>query len=327
MAVSGSGTQADPYIVDNWDDFLTVSGSSSNYVKFANPDRAITGDGSSSNPFVVSTYEEMLLKTGASYIHQVKLIDREAKKYKYGDVYCIYDDTLSFIDFNDIMPSGYNSDLTIQAHVDFNGWTLKNMAFNRGVLLRFATPSKGLILTNLYFLGRHSSGWLYIDSVIENFIINMIGVNDDANSVSVIHTPQAAGSGIVNSALSLKTTGKVHFLGRANNCILNFEADNTNYFACGDLVLDNTMATGSLDFEYSGSVPMFSYIYNSILDFDWKRDSCYPQITRNVMSPSFFNSEKMPSMGMTANNLYGATTEQLKDAQWLYDHGFPIGVD
>lgn len=35
MAIGGNGTQANPYIVDNWTDFLTCLGRNNAYIKWA----------------------------------------------------------------------------------------------------------------------------------------------------------------------------------------------------------------------------------------------------------------------------------------------------
>ena len=85
MAITGSGTKADPYIVHDWSEFLVICNDgdklASQYTKFANPDREITGSGTQQSPFIVSTFEEMLEKTHASYIYQVELINAETKLY------------------------------------------------------------------------------------------------------------------------------------------------------------------------------------------------------------------------------------------------------
>lgn len=317
---------ADPIVVDNWDDFLTVSGNSSYYVKFANPDREITGDGSSTNPFIVSTYEEMLLKTGASYIHQVKLIDRDAKKYKYGDIECIYDDSLTTIDFNDIMPNGYSSDLMIYAHVDFNGWTLKNMMFISSYL-RFTNRGYNLRLLNLYFTGKINSAWLNMSNGMENMIIDMSGVNPSTSNQTVFATGSSFSYGLTNSSFNLRTTGYITttnvFL---DNCVINFDVGEVPDASLSYINTRDTLMTGKIKTNSTGTTQLFGSLYNCILDFDWTGTTT-PSKTSNVQSPSFFNSDKIPSGSMTATNLYAATTEQLKSAQWLYDHGLPIGVD
>ena len=91
MAISGSGTQADPFVIDNsdgkvWDNFVYMNSGAlawGDYVTFAdvhvdgNGNFDISGTGTISDPFIVSTYREMLHCTGASSIHDCKLIARD----------------------------------------------------------------------------------------------------------------------------------------------------------------------------------------------------------------------------------------------------------
>lgn len=346
MAVSGGGTSwSDPYIVDNWADFLTVMSSSSNYVKFANPDREITGDGSSSNPFVVSTYEEMLLKTGATYIYQVKLIDRETKKYKYNDVYCIYDDSLTTIDFNEINPSGYTSQLQINSYVDFNGWTLKNIVtyYSSGDSVRFESLCKNAIISNMYSSGASQSyRAIHVTDTLENSVIDIyVDANGSQWSAFGGGTAQTGRGNYNGCAINLKGRGKRVNLSSAsgygifNNCHINLDV-NSEHFWIGTIALsgsesganiNNVLFTGDVHTTDSSEIGLGRYISNSIYDFNYTGNGTI-KIERSdiVRSISFYNSEKMTVTG-NLGSMTPATTAQLKQAQWLYNQGFPIGVD
>ena len=154
MAVSGSGTQADPWIVHDWSEFTEKKASgNNNYIRFAdinideNGDFVIEGDGTRSNPFQVSTYNEMLYATGAHFIYQCKLMESgdenndavsisptEPRMYYYDDgesdiKYCLFNPRPSTIDFNDISDD-YIDSFYITNHVDCNGWTWLNARVN-----------------------------------------------------------------------------------------------------------------------------------------------------------------------------------------------------
>lgn len=325
MAASGSGTKADPWIVDNWEDFLTVMSNSSNYVKFANPDREITGNGSSTNPFVVSTYEEMLLKTGASYIHQVKLINREAKEYKYGDIWCIYDDSLTTIDFNDIMPNGYSEGLVISAHVDYNGWTLKNITMKEAMLRMSGTENKNAIFSNLLCTGYFGSAYLYADCGFEYFIIDMLVNNASSNTQTVIYSNTNETYSIRNSALKFTLRGNASLDGMFTNCKVDLDVMG-GHFDGSYFDSKNTLFTGKINTTSSDSVMLGDDIYNTIFDLEYSGNG-YLSKTSYVYNASFYNSDKVSDTShLTANNLYAATTEQLKNAEWLSDKGLPIGA-
>jgi len=333
MARTGSGTSwDDPYIVDNWADLLTVN-NNSNYVKFANPSRTITGDGSAANPFVVSTYEEMLAKTGATHIWQVKLIEREAKKYKYssndGDIFLIYDDSITTIDFNNepTMPSsGYTTPVLINCHVDFNGWTLKNIAINYGGQLRFAnTGTKNIRLQNLLILRWLSSSALYLDYGIDTAIINMQASNDTTNALSLFYAPQSESESIRNSSITIKSIANSGTI--TMNCMItdsNVLIEHTGLISLGNTDFTRTRMSGTIDAPSTFTIA--DDIYGMI--FDVYCPNGQPSKQNYVYSSSFWNTDKCnnPS-SMTATNLYGATTEQLKNPQWLYEHGLLIGVD
>lgn len=321
------------YVVSSWDEFLQYN-SSGNNIKFANPHEengeiVLSGTGTQADPYIVSTYEEMLFATGALYIHQVKLIDREAKKYRYGDVYCIYDDSLTTIDFNNeqSMPSGgYTSSLDIVAQVDFNGWTLFNMAVNGAGIHFQSNTCKNVRLLNFLVSSYQSNPILNLDYGAINSIFDMVVINNSSYTLTLFNTNQSESQSIRQSSLNIKTTvnsGEVALRGMLTDSIVNFDVQsNISMGACD---FTRTLCTGKISTQSSSLFSWGDDVYNSI--FDVTCSNGQPAKASWVLSSSFFNKEKCSETNMTADNLYGATTEQLKSAQWLYDRGFPIGVD
>lgn len=321
------------YVVSSWDEFLQHN-TSGDTVKFANPHEVngeiiLNGTGTQADPYIVSTYEEMLSATGALYIHQVKLIDREAKKYKYGDVYCIYDDSLTTIDFNNeqSMPSGgYTSSLDIVAQVDFNGWTLFNMAVNGAGIDFQSGTCKNVRLLNFLVNSYHNNAILDFNYGAINSIIDMVVTNNTSYTLQLFNTNQSESQSIRQSSLNIKTTvnsGEVALRGMLTDSIINFDVQsNISMGACD---FTRTLCTGKISTRSSRLFSCGGDVYNSI--FDVTCSNGQPTKSSWVLSSSFFNKEKCSETNMTANNLYGATTAQLKQAQWLYDRGFPIGVD
>lgn len=331
MAISGSGTQADPYIVNNWDDFLTVSSNSSNYVKFANPSRTITGDGSSSNPFIVSTYEEMLTKTGATYIHQVKLIDREAKKYKYNDVYCIYDDSLTTIDFNDVYPEGTTDDLAIYAHVDYNGWTFRNLTLRYRLIHSYRLNNIRMINTIIRIsTSSVNYGVIMSEGGIKNSIFD-IYVDEMRSSTGdmLFYLGGSEATGMNNCSINLGSSWSVWLgYGSIVNSKINLDVHGTRFYIGrrreSSMSLNNCLLTGTV--ESTAAAPILgNSIRNTIYDVEFIGEP--PSDDADSLYTSFYNSDKVTDASSLTHGLIPATTEQLKDAQWLYDHGLPIGVD
>ena len=330
MAISGSGTSwDDPYIVDNWADFLTVSSSSSNYVKFANPSRTITGDGSTGNPYVVSTYDEMLLKTGATYIYQVKLIDRETKKYKYNDVYCIYDDSLTTIDFNDIYPEGTTEDLAIYAHVDYNGWTFRNLTLRYRLIHSYRLNNIRMINTIIRISTSINYGVILSEGGIKNSIFD-IYVDETRSSTGdmLFYLGNTEATSMNNCSINIGSSWSVWLgYGSIFNSKINLDVHGRRFYIGrrneSSMSLNNCLLTGTV--ESTEFAPILGYSIKNII-YDVEFIDSPPSDDASSIYTSFYNSDKVSdTSGLT--NLIPATTEQLKDAQWLYDHGLPIGVD
>lgn len=322
------------YVVSSWNEFLQHN-TSGDTVKFANPHEVngeivLEGNGTQNNPFVVSTYEEMLFATGATYIRQVKLIDRDAKKYKYGDVYCIYDDSLTTIDFNDIYPEGTTADLSISAHVDYNGWTLRNLTLRYRLRHSYRLDNIRMINTIIRNSSSVSSGLILSESGIKNSIFDIYvdeTYNSSGNNLFYLGTTEAAGmhncsinlgsswsvrlgyGSIVNSKINLDVHGERFWIGRSKEASMS---------------LNNCLLTGTV--EATVIAPALGYsIKNTIYDVEFIGLS--PTDNASSLYTSFYNSDKVSDASALTHGLIPATTEQLKDAQWLYDHGLPIGVD
>ncbi|MCR5708114.1 MAG: hypothetical protein K6G82_07555 [Ruminococcus sp.] len=335
MAISGSGTQADPYIVDNWPDFLTVSSSSSNYVKFANPHEeggvfVLSGSGTSTDPYIVSTYEEMLFATGAIYTWQVKLIDRGAKKYKYGDIYCIYDDSLTTIDFNNIYPEGTTGDLAIQAYIDYNGWTLRNLILRYRFIHNYRLDSIRMTNTIIRNSSSVSSGLIISERGIKSSIFDTyVDEMYSSSGINLFYLGTTEARGINNCSVNLRSSwGFCLGYGSIVNSKISLDVHGEQ-FKIGSrgeasMSLNNCVLTGTV--EATVSAPLLGYdIKNTIYDVEFidKQPSDYAE----SIYTSFYNSDKISDTSALTHGLIPATTEQLKDAQWLYDRGFPIGVD
>ena len=152
--IAGDGSSGNPYIIETWADFNTYNTSQYQnvYSKYKNPHYDydtnswnIPGSGTSEDPYIVSTYDELIHATGAANIYDIPLINKAVMTYKYGDIFCRYDTSLSTFNFNTLAPEGLNS-IKLNTHMDFNGWTLLNMRIT-------ATESD-------IFYQAYSGGWI-----------------------------------------------------------------------------------------------------------------------------------------------------------------------
>lgn len=350
------------YVVSSWDEFLQHN-TSGDTVKFANPHEVdgeivLSGTGTQADPYIVSTYEEMLFATGATYIWQVKLINRDRKLYQYryivdyaqpnepiyADVFCIYDDSLSTIDFNDVQPEGYNSNLVISANVNGNGWTWKNIVLNNSEIsfTGSAAPIQ-LIFSNLYSKLTSSSSVLFrVPSGINNSILDIF-CESTASGASVF---RGASSGVDCNSLSvnLKTRGSTIQFGtnsssvyiKLKNTRLNLDVDAEGFYIGSSpsgyaygTPLENVVVTGEIKTSSTDDVPLGRSITNCIFDVSYSGNGkLLVSSNSTVKTASFYNSDKVEDeTGLAVTNMIGATTADLKSAQYLYDNDLPIGVD
>lgn len=261
--MTGSGTEQDPYIVDNWTDFSTIDITSSDiYVRWADGENKI-------------------------------------------------------IDFNDFKPEGFSETIFLPYNVDFNGWTMKNFhstANNALVGISASKPSKvyGLTLENFYFTG--SISFQYIE--FKNCIFS--------------------GTAQSNSALTLFAYSP--FTNGAANVCLYGAAQITafNYSACknSDIVMTttgnrfsittycnayNSRFSGKIQVDSNESVAL-SIAYSCVCNLESNQP-----LSASSYTISIYNSDL--AQATTSKNFIGCTTEQLKNAEYLYSIGFPIGID
>lgn len=272
--MTGTGTQNDPFLVDNWADFMTIDTNSAEiYVRWAD-----TGN--------------------------------------------------KIIDFNNIQPEGFSETVTFPAHVDFNGWTLKNF-HSTASGSSFACSSvpdatvENLILENFYI---NSQGLISGAVLLKNCI--MSGMMQSIGYVNAF-----SGGGLQRCSLNIKVN--------AINC---------TFMSGGGYLTPKSQITNSdviLDISCSGST--VSICEHSIKNsrISGKIQSNAQKITlgssssmSNVFnieanSPlyykssgiSVYNADFAEKSSDSNENFTGVTSEQLKNAEYLYNIGFPIGAE
>ena len=174
MAVPGSGTIADPYIVSSWDEYLEVIPSSrttETFIKFDNKNienGEFTGSGSGTrnDPYICNTFEEICITLGCHKIWQADIYDdcEETDKMKVyynskTDKYAKHVRTPTTIDLEEYLDSNDVTKLLLYGVTNFNGWTLTNIRFINvygGVLDFYKT--EGVIITNFVFEHTAASG-------------------------------------------------------------------------------------------------------------------------------------------------------------------------
>ena len=265
----------------------------------------MTGTGSEKYPFIVDNWEDFRKIHTNSDNTYVRWADSENK----------------VIDFNNIMPSGFSEDIVFPANVDFNGWKLRNIRINSG----------GIICLNISNL------------IIEDFIFS------SAEYGFLTGFPNRAGnmkncviSGNISCENSLSLLSNV----TATDCAFNVKVETDSEFwltksTWGDFrncdtVLDITANEIRLtynkfsgqcyfrgNFNVTGDLPVvISAERGNIFDF-----YCNREIQYTGKGLCIYNSDKLKTTDNSSNNILPCTTEQLKNADFLYSIGFPIRTE
>lgn len=264
----GTGTQADPYIVSTWEDFVTAIGTEQAYVEF--PENTI-------------------------------------------------------IDMNDVIPEGINTVINIRCiQFDAKGGEIKNLFFTTGGRFLIQNSNWNTYIKNLKLINMRAddTGFrFYSYGEMRNCVISgSFGGEDmfDLSSNSFVLE-----SCSVNAQLQSGTKFTTSRWGderslNVNNSIINLSGSVRS--DGGTLVLNNSILQGKIPTNY------FYTLYNSLID-------CMVPANTSISGhgasgdKGYINSSKFGEGVTTSNQYILVTNEQLQDTDYLFDIGFPIGVD
>lgn len=269
--MTGTGTENDPFLVDNWTDFMTI-------------------DTNSAEIFV-------------------RWADNENKT----------------IDFNEINPEGFSETVNFPANVDFNGWTLKNFhsTVSGNAIYSSGGSIENLIFENFYITAQKI---FYGSFLLKNCIIS--GIAQNTGNVYILH-----GGGLKNCSMNVMINASNRFDLSTGDGFISPQSQITN----SDVILDISCAgeailcTGATkNSRISGKIQTtaksVSLGSSSSISNIFNLESNKP-LKYSSSAISIFNSE-IAEKSSDSNAIFtGVTSEQLKNAEYLYNLGFPIGVD
>lgn len=310
--MTGTGTQNDPYIVDNWADFVTAVGTSGAYVEF--PKNLVRTADTDVDPNKLYTDANGAVQTNVQP----------------ADLANLYENTF-VLDANDYEESKYGlSDMIYLQCESFNGYGgyIKNIATvetSPQPLLRINRSMnqyvhfKNVAILNAYILNSLFYGSDYRGGVadIKNIIFSGEVRNTSSGSYITVLNTNGTVSGC---AFTLKNIGDVKLINTSNYSPLDIKysrvklvgkLDSGTFYCCGE------------DCYFSGETNASIYLHGTNYR---TRDSVVDCETPSVNSESsvsmtLVNSEKCGSVG---SYLTPVTTTQLKDAAYLSSIGFPI---
>lgn len=262
--MTGTGTQADPFIVDNWADFSTIDTSSSEiYVRWADSENKV-------------------------------------------------------IDFNEINPEGFSTTVKFPANVDFNGWTLRNFYSTATRIFEGWSSSvlsniSNLILENFYFTGNQTLFYINFNNCIFSGIINSTS-NANFGSYSKFSCCSA------NLKMHSGSQSNAFSYGECRNSDIVLDVTGNRFNITSNSSVYNSRFSGKI--EVNSDNVTVSIGYSSVFNLESNR----PLNCTAATGISVFNSDTAQKTAGSTANLTGVTSEQLKNAEYLYSIGFPVGV-
>ena len=266
----------------------------------------MTGNGTQNYPYIVDNWADFrTINTSSTGIY-VRWADAENK----------------VIDFNNIQPEGFSEPVTFPANVDFNGWKFKNLRINSGGIV--PQNIQNVIIEDFVF---SSSEYGFSNAVInkygtmENCIIS--GNIQCESSVTLLERVNA-----IDCAFNVKiyTQGNFSLTGLSSSMQFR-NCDTALDITASEIRLNYTGFSGQCyfrgDFNVTGNSSVFiSSERGNIFDFYSNREIQYTGDGLCV-----YNSDKIFKTDTSSSNMKPCTTEQLKDAEYLYSIGFPIRTD
>ena len=268
----------------------------------------MTGSGTANNPYIVDNWADYQQVYGKSvYIEWDNGADNK------------------IINFNEIQPDSFTTQIKFSRYTKFNGWKFTNLFTMYQNPLSFGDAGSiidSFILENFY--------WIMPETTLECTLLNF------ENNFSYVSTMKnCVISGKIESTGKCRLITNGHFYESSANISVNsanFMLTNNN-IRNADIILDTTCQSMSLtsgnilNSRISGTIMAESPIicgnsssgYNV---FDVVSNQPAEYVGQGIM---VYNSDKMTVSG-TGNHV-PCTTEQLKNAEYLQSIRFPIGVD
>lgn len=361
MAVPGSGTSADPYIVSTWDQYLEVrpqTVATETFIKFGNKNIENgefigSGSGTRDNPYICNTFEEICLTLGCNKIWQADIYDdcEETDKMKVyynskTDKYAKHVRTPTTIDLEEYLDRDDVTTLNIGGVVNFNGWTLTNIRCINVSDFFCVYKIEGIIITNFVYENddnhrRVFSPMAYIyDSMIQ-IHLSMPIITNMGYKIQVF-SYRSGGSKIKRSAIDISGVCNEFALCESsstssNECyiydsIINYDLSIKCLYEYNKGKFFNTKLTGKIKTVQGSTGINTSHVLgrvftDSIIDVEIEDASDYEvfRSSDTTNANSLYNNKLSLASGI--NGFTGISTESLKSASDIADTGFPIGVD
>jgi hypothetical protein len=304
--MTGTGTQTDPYIVDNWDDFITATGESGAYVAF--PEGGGVIDVDKVYPLGVPKITMNCTQIdGNGWEIRGLYMDVSGSAITFLPSSTITINDLSFLNVN--IKSSEHMFFTSASTTSTRTTTLNNMKISG----RFASTGESI---NSTVFGGGSSNYKVTR------ILNRCSINLELVGYYTHFCYSSSGD--------YKTT--INFC----NIYLNVMNHKANWGVFRDLYSKGSIIRGKYNLNSAYVEQMFDYI-NAGSDLVFLGEITTDNSTQKISycdngdaatTKVLFNKDNISDKMTTYNkgsSAYLCTTEQLKDADYLKSIGFPIG--
>lgn len=306
--MTGTGTQNDPYIVDDWTDFITAVGTSGVYVEFP---------------------KNLVLTSDTEIVEGKLYVDSSGEAIKnpvVANIGTYYENTF-VLDLNDYVPTGLTSSINVRC-ADFNayGGTIKNAANTNSSNSMFyinRSYDTDVYFRNLAFLNYRTVSSLFhpADSRAGTIYFRTCIFSGEAtnNGLNEMYLFNCAGNPYYCS-FTMRNIGNVGFSKYENH---NGYGSFFPHYCKIKLIDKLDSGTFQLEACYSCYIVGETNAAMAFRGGEYNVIDCdTPSVTStSTMTVSLVNSDKCSSI---QSGFKSVTTEQLKNATYLRSIGFPI---
>lgn len=293
--MTGTGTQADPFVVDNWDDFVTAIGTNDAYVAFPEgggvinlnnvapqgiPEISVSCKSIQGNDWII---QNLYCKGHAGFITQ------------YGKYVSI--DHLHFLNF-------YFDDEGKRVHL---GTVFGNSGDDRQGYFFNECQFSGIMNCTYYDSDVYKRNILFCQ---DNYWLKCQLIRCSINVK------------LDGYAVLLSGSNYIHEDNRVEYCNIKVSGNSPTWTGDGDYrncLISGTSISTAFDAKRGSS-------NFNVVNVDFSNASNFECVGRSG-AVNLINTDLLPSGATIGTGFIGVTTAQLKDAQYLASLGFPIGVD
>ena len=298
--MTGTGTQADPFVIGSWSDFITAVGTSGAYVEFPKN--------------LVST-SDTDVDANKLYVDSSGVVQTNVQP---SDLANLYENTFT-LDANNYAPTGLASTITINcASINGYGGTIKNLASSKAAIFKLnATVSIEGLATLNFNVEDHN----FIEQVWRgdyNHITKCI-FSGRIYSQSTYYFDRQYYSRYLSCAFT------VTLVGMGTGMFYEDSSNTAKLDACRVKVTKETSSSSNMHFTakntyITGSINQQLYLHTYSTDIYNVLDISAPALYASNLMTNLANSDKCSNI----TNLISVTTEDLTNAETLAALGFPI---